>query len=342
MPSLPRICDLLHQLLGRPHPHRRPVADVLDAVGAAGRAAAARHDEGERPLEQRHPVLVERQQVVQRDRQVVQVGDERPVGIDDDLLAPAPDEPAHVAEVGLPVRERRQLARPVRRVVLAEERVDEGRPVELAPLEVVDQIAHRQVRLAAQAEVEGGERPQRLHRHRRDVRAEGHGRRADRLRQERPVHVLLQRRAGELGHVVPGALGAEDGLERLPAHALGDRVDDLHRVGRLQQRRHLRQRHLRPDHVLARSPADAVLGPDPDGAVGRRRVHEQHVELAGLSPRDGALARDAVGVRVLGRQDDQARLPADVLQLRHVCRGTVTHATPPLSLHPRSTRAGPT
>ena len=53
----------------------------------------------ERPLDQRHPVLVERQQVVQRHRQVVEVGDERPIRVDDDLAALAPDQALHEAEV---------------------------------------------------------------------------------------------------------------------------------------------------------------------------------------------------------------------------------------------------
>ena len=61
------------------------IADVLDAVLAACRAAAAGDDEGERPLDHRHALLVQRQQLVQRHRQIVQVGDERPVRVDDDL-----------------------------------------------------------------------------------------------------------------------------------------------------------------------------------------------------------------------------------------------------------------
>ena len=78
---------------------------------------------------------------------------------------------------------------------LLEERVDERRPVELAPFEVVDEVAHRQVRLAAQAEVERGKRPQRLHRHRRDVRAEGHRRlRRSAFARNAPYMSDLQRR----------------------------------------------------------------------------------------------------------------------------------------------------
>ena len=45
------------------------VADVLDAVGAARRAAAAGDDEGERAFDQRHAVFLQGQQLMHRHRQ---------------------------------------------------------------------------------------------------------------------------------------------------------------------------------------------------------------------------------------------------------------------------------
>ena len=80
--------------------HAELIGDVLDAVGAAGRAAPAGDDEGERTLDQRHAVLLQRQQVVQRDRQVVsRSGNERPRGVDDDLVAAPPDQPLDPCKV---------------------------------------------------------------------------------------------------------------------------------------------------------------------------------------------------------------------------------------------------
>ena len=66
----------------------------------AGQPAAG-DDEGERPLDHRHALLVQRQQLVPRHRQIVQIGDERPVGVDDDLAPVAPGQAADARlEVG--------------------------------------------------------------------------------------------------------------------------------------------------------------------------------------------------------------------------------------------------
>ncbi len=48
--------QLFHNQFRRPNPGGKLVADMLDAIGASGRTAAARDDEGEWPLDQRHAV----------------------------------------------------------------------------------------------------------------------------------------------------------------------------------------------------------------------------------------------------------------------------------------------
>jgi hypothetical protein len=83
---------------------------------------------------------------------------------------------------------------------------------------------------------------------------------------------------GHLGDVVAQATLIQHAGELRPGHALGDRVDDLHAVDRVQQRGELGQRNLRPEHVLARAAPDTVLAADPDLAVGRGRVDQQDVD----------------------------------------------------------------
>ena len=92
------------------------------------------------------------------------------------------------------------------------------------------QEARTEFRLAAQAEVERRERPQRFHRHRRDVRPEGHGRGAVGLRQERTVHVPLERGGRKLRDVVLRPLAAEQVFIQAIArrrHELQSRLADL-------------------------------------------------------------------------------------------------------------------
>jgi len=95
------------------------------------------------------------------------------------------------------------------------------------------------------------------------------------------VHVVAQRRRGHLRHVVPRPLLFQQLLELGPTHAHRDAVDDLDRVLGHQHRGHLRQVHLRPDHVLPAAASHPVLRPDPDAPVGRGRIHQQDVDAAG-------------------------------------------------------------
>ena len=60
--------QFLDDILGRAHPHRILIADMLDAELASRRAAAAGDDEGERALHHGHPLLVQGQEMVQGDR----------------------------------------------------------------------------------------------------------------------------------------------------------------------------------------------------------------------------------------------------------------------------------
>ena len=79
------VLKLLDDEFGRAQAHRVLVGHMLDAVLAARRAAAAGDDEGERPLDHRHALLVEGQHLMARDGQVIQAGNEWAIGVDDDL-----------------------------------------------------------------------------------------------------------------------------------------------------------------------------------------------------------------------------------------------------------------
>ena len=49
------------------------IADMFDAVGAAGRTAPAGHNKGKWALDQRHPIFLQRQQIVHRQGHVIQI-----------------------------------------------------------------------------------------------------------------------------------------------------------------------------------------------------------------------------------------------------------------------------
>jgi hypothetical protein len=130
------------------------------------------------------------------------------------------------------------------------------------------------------------------------VRAKGQRDCAARFRQESAVHIVLQRGRGHLGDVVARAFLIEQPLELGPRHAFGYRIDHFDaEIG--EQRRHLRQVHLRPDHALARAPPHPVLAANPDAAIGRGRIDEQNVHGAGWAFGE-FLVEERVGIRKIG------------------------------------------
>ncbi len=155
-----------------------------------------------------------------------------------------------------------------------------GRVRRCAPLERVEQFAQGHLGFAAQNEIERREGAHGLKRQRRYVRAHGHGDGAQRLGQEDAVHVVAQGRRGDLRQVVARAALLQQLLKFGPAHAQRHAVHNLHCVLGQQNGGHLRHLHLRPDHVLAAAAANAMLAADPDRAVGRGRVDEQHLNSA--------------------------------------------------------------
>ena len=58
---------------------------MFDAIFAASRTATAGDNKGKRPLHHRHALFVERQQLMQRDRQIVKVGNKGSIRVDDNL-----------------------------------------------------------------------------------------------------------------------------------------------------------------------------------------------------------------------------------------------------------------
>jgi hypothetical protein len=145
------------------------------------------------------------------------------------------------------------------RVVVREHPLGFGRTRELAAFEVIDDVAQRQVGFAAQAEIERRIAAQRFARHRRDVRAERECGGADGFGEEGAVEIVLERGGGDVRDVVLRPDPPHHPFERGPVQAIGDGVDHADGVGRMHDRGELRQRHLRPDHVLARAAADAML-----------------------------------------------------------------------------------
>ena len=88
----------------------------------------------------------------------------------------------------------------------------------------------------------------------------------------------------------------------------------------MEQRRHLSQRHLRPNHVLSRPTTDAVLRSNPDRPIGRRWIHEQYVNAEWFGARGRARLGDDVRIGEPGRGNDFARLCADVAEnLQGLC-----------------------
>mgnify|MGYP001047156960 CR=1 FL=1 len=78
------------------------------------------------------------------------------------------------------------------------------------------------------------------------------------LRLVREVHArLMQGVRGK--HKQPG--------EFRPAHAFSVGVDNGYLINRVQQRRHLCQRYLRPHHLLPRAASHPVLRADPQPAI---------------------------------------------------------------------------
>ncbi len=176
--ELPHLFD--HQLW-RAHAGRELVADVLDAVGTAGRAAAAGDDEGERPFDHRHAVLLQRQQLVQGNRQVVQAGNEGTGQVDDDLAVSAPGQSFDPPQVWTAVFVKGWA---IAGIVALENAQDRFRTLLEPALQVIEQVAQGQVGLANQGEVQRRERAQGLARDGGDVGAECHGDSAARFRQE--------------------------------------------------------------------------------------------------------------------------------------------------------------
>ena len=111
--------------------------------------------------------------------------------------------------------------------------------------------------------------------HRGDVRADGDGNRAERLRQEGRLEIVRQGRRGHVGDHVARSVLREVLAELVPVHIGGDAVEDLGGVPDLfHHRRQPRQLGLGPDHLLARAPPNPVNVPDPDFAIGRRGIDE--------------------------------------------------------------------
>ena len=152
-------------------------------------------------------------------------------------------------------------------------------------LQRVDQLPQGQLRLPAQDEVQSREGAHRLQGQRRDMGAEGDGPAAQRTREEYPMHVVTQRRRGHLRHVVPWTLLLQKLLELGPAHARRVAVDDLDLVFGHQNGSHLRQVHLRPDHILPGAAPHSVLRSDPEPAIGRGRIHQQDIHASGRTGR---------------------------------------------------------
>jgi len=230
--------QLFHDLLGRAQAHRKLVIHMLDAVDAARRAAAAGDNKRKRALHQRHAVLIIRQQVVQRDGQIIQIFNERPGRVYNGLTAIAPHQaldPVHVHRTVL------VEGRPVGGVVLVDHLADEVRALVQLALQVVQQVADRQVRLAAQDHIQAGVGFHRLQRDGRDVRAKRNRLCPARAGQERAIHVVLQRRRGHLGQVIFGLVLVDQFGKFFPAHTLRIGIDDLDFIRGHQHGAHLRQ-----------------------------------------------------------------------------------------------------
>ena len=273
---------LFDDTFGRVQTHRVLVRHMFDAIFAACRATATGDHEAERSLHQRHAVLVQREQVVHRHGQIIQIGDEGPINVDDDFAALAPHQPLDIGHVQPLAVGRRRFGRGLpHRVGLGDHGVHPLGPHLLATFEHVDQLAEGQLRLAAEDEVERWEITHRLHGHGRDVGAKGHCLGAQGPGQHRSVHIVGQRRRCALGDVILGCLFAQDLFEFVPGHALGDGVHNVHRVIGLQHRCQLGQRALGPYHLFTATATDTVLRANPDAAIGRRWVDEHHVHCAG-------------------------------------------------------------
>ena len=126
--------------------------------------------------------------------------------------------------------------------------------------------------------------------------------------QKTAVQVIFERGCGHLGQVVLGLILIQKLCKFRPAHAFRIAVHHFDFVDRMQKGSHLRQRDLRPDHILARAPADPVLGADPQPAIGGGRVDEHDVHrIFRAGGGQKSLADDRVCIREvhhskLGRQ----------------------------------------
>ncbi len=267
---------------------------MFDAVGASGRAAAAGDDEGKRSLDVGHAVLLQGQKFVHGDGHVVEVGNERTRRVQDDFAALAPGNALDAVHVDRAVCIQRRL---VGGVGLFEHLLDVRRALVEFAFEVVEQIADGEVRFADQGKIEAGVGAHRLDRDGGDVRAEGNGLCAAGVRQETTIHVVFEGGRGQLSHVIFGLVFVEQFGEFGPAHTFGVAVHHFDFIDGMQERRHLRQRNLGPDHVLAGAASNAVLGANPESAVGGGRVDEHDVHRIGGAGRgEKSVADDGVGI----------------------------------------------
>ena len=242
-----------------------------------------------------------------------------------------------------PSGQRRQLARPVRRVVLLEERLDDAGRSNWRPSRW--SIRSRSVRSGSP---------------RRPKSSAGNGRSVSlgigvmcvpkaivvapiAFAQERPVHVVLQRRRGELRHVVLRPL-ARGGSPRTPSSPCARRS----------------RRRSSPSRSAAAAPPSAPATPAArscsraiaarrgaaTGSRWRRRASAGSPAArrpCWSRPRAMALSRAMLSVfgclagRTIRRVFRPTFFSSDMsIEARSLTR------PPPLSLHPRSTRAGPT
>ncbi len=143
------------------------VRDMLDAVRAPGRAAAAGHDEGEIPLHHRHAICREWQQMMQRNGKIIQITDKWARRVDMDFIAAPPGQSLESAPSPPSRLHSRQSGNPSACQKYASFLADR---CDLS-FQVIQQIADRQVRLAIQDKIKGRKCPHRLSRDWRDMRA---------------------------------------------------------------------------------------------------------------------------------------------------------------------------
>ena len=90
---------------------------------------------------------------MRRDGQIVQIGDKGSGDVLDDLIPPAPDDPANPAQIHLPVHDGWFVTH-----LFVEHDLDFRRALVGLAFQVIEQIANGQIGLAIQNKIQGGGR----------------------------------------------------------------------------------------------------------------------------------------------------------------------------------------